>query len=529
MLQLVWTVKFLTRPPGTGSILMSAEPHVAVLSGQYLDSHCSSCCGPASSHRLKRCTRCQAIWYCDAACQNRDWFMHKFECTAIQNWASTAPSSELAIPSEAVRCLGRIAWTQRKKGLGSAWSREINAMQSHRPSLSPSVTETHTHLAHSLVRYLGLTSSAGLTEFGVTSAGDLVDMISRASHYFISLLFITNTFTLTSPALTPLGITVSPPFALINHSCDPNAVIVFPRANRSPSKHEPLMQLVALREIRANEEILTAYIDTTLPRMKRQQSLQETYSFDCRCGLCSGQLDLDPRESMWCPKSCGGICPLPTEENNFTRCAQCKSVVSSTEAVLDALRVGQEGLDKANLVQLRDPAKAIQLTSNLIPILISAGLTPSCHPLLALTRLHQSLLISSFQSDMTQDILDETIRMIAKSTAGLSSNLRVGHPVRGVALAELGKALAVDEPAPKANTTAVTFPPSGPQRLKSAYETLVQARNELFIGFGKQNDGGQVGQEIRESIVSLEKEIGVWSQGVRNVIQDIPKPDRNKA
>jgi hypothetical protein len=47
--------------------------------------------------------------------------MHKFECTAIQNWASTAPSTELAIPSEAVRCLGRIAWTQRTKGLGSAW------------------------------------------------------------------------------------------------------------------------------------------------------------------------------------------------------------------------------------------------------------------------------------------------------------------------------------------------------------------------------------------------------------------------
>jgi hypothetical protein len=233
-------------------------------------------------------------------------------------------------------------------------------------------------------------------------------------------------------------------------------------------------------------------------------------------------------------------------ENNFTRCARCQSVVSSTEAVLDALRVGQEGLDKANSVQSRgpyihliysmgneilkfnwlvDPAKAIQLTSNLIPILISAGLTPSCHPLLGLTRLHQSLLLTSFQSDMTQDILDETIRTMAKSTAGLSSNLHVGHPVRGVALAELGKALAVDEPGPKANTTAAIFPPSGPQRLKSAYETLVQARNELLIGFGKKNDGGQVGQEIRKNIVSLEKEISVWSQGVRNVIRDIPKLD----
>jgi hypothetical protein len=99
-----------------------------------------------------------------------------------------------------------------------------------------------------------------------------------------------------------------------------------------------------------------------------------------------------------------------------------------------------------------------------------------------------------------------------------------------MALAELGKALAVDEPAPKENVSAAamssTFPPSGPPRLKLAYETLVRARSELLIGFGKANDGGQVGQEIRESIVSLEKEIGVWSQGVRNVIQDTPPLSR---
>jgi SET and MYND domain-containing protein len=132
---------FLTRRLGTGSILMSADPHVAVLSSQYLDSHCSSCCGSASSYGLKRCTRCQITWYCDTvcmlqfaldssnsfsilqACQNRDWPMHKFECTAIQKWASSAPSSELAIPSEAVRCLGRIAWIQRTTGPESTWVR----------------------------------------------------------------------------------------------------------------------------------------------------------------------------------------------------------------------------------------------------------------------------------------------------------------------------------------------------------------------------------------------------------------------
>jgi SET and MYND domain-containing protein len=123
---------------GAGSIMMSVEPHVVVLSSQYLDSYCSFCCGPATSSGLQRCTKCRTLWYCGAVrahnldhvqaikfmsqvCQNKDWTMHKSECTALQKWASSAPSSELAVPSEAVRCLGRIMWTQKRKGLGSAW------------------------------------------------------------------------------------------------------------------------------------------------------------------------------------------------------------------------------------------------------------------------------------------------------------------------------------------------------------------------------------------------------------------------
>jgi hypothetical protein len=125
-----------------GTIVMSVKPRVVVLSNQYLDSHCTSCCSPATSNGLKRCTLCQVVWYCDAVrisqlvsllnifkvvhqvCQNKDWSIHKPECTALQKWASSAPSSDLAIPTEAVRCLGRIVWMQQKKGLESAWVRD---------------------------------------------------------------------------------------------------------------------------------------------------------------------------------------------------------------------------------------------------------------------------------------------------------------------------------------------------------------------------------------------------------------------
>jgi SET and MYND domain-containing protein len=59
--------------------------------------------------------------------------------------------------------------------------------------------------------------------------------------------------------------------------------------------------------------------------------------------------------------------------------------------------------------------------------------------------------------------------------------------------------------------------------LRLAYETLIRARDELLISFGKSNDGGEVGREIREMVVRVELELATWGQGVRNVIEDRAK------
>jgi hypothetical protein len=216
-----------------------------------------------------------------------------------------------------------------------------------------------------------------------------------------------------------------------------------------------------------------------------------------------------------------------------------------------------------------DPQKSIQLTTNLIPIIISAGLVLAAHPLLALSRLNTSLLITHLpiseplieeihspqvQVDLqdapqtqkdVQEALDEAIRSATRSNTGLGQILTDGHPIRGVALAELGKLLSVDEPnpthlvPPQSGVTTSTplsssssvnmmlppaYPPSGPQRLKLAYETLKKARSELMIGFGGgANEGGEAGQHVRRQVVDLEKELGVWKTGLRNAYDDRPK------
>ncbi len=115
--------------------------------------------------------------------------------------------------------------------------------------------------------------------------------------------------------------------------------------------------------------------------------------------------------------------------------------------------------------------------------------------------------------------------MARKALTGLASIHREGHPVLGIALAELAKILAVDEPSPRKTNGPGIYPPSGPPRLKLALDTFMRARNSLMIGFGIVNGGGEIGRHVREAIVSLEKEIGVWKQGVQNVLQDTPKSE----
>ncbi|KAJ3912452.1 hypothetical protein F5877DRAFT_54030 [Lentinula edodes] len=516
----IWTQS----PIRAGNVIFVTKPYAAALSSPKLTSYCSYCFEQTGMNGLRRCTKCRVTHYCDCNCQTNDWAIHKHECSSLQNWSQAAPSSDYPPPSDAIRCLSRMLWKMRKQGPHARQARELASMQSHRSSLKPSAYETHTYLAHSLVQYLGLSSPGDMEQYSLSSAADLVDTISR---------FVTNTFTVTDPTLIPLGAAVSPVVALINHSCDPNAVVVFPRVSTDPKVQEPLMQVIAIRDIYPGEElcscyiflqasILTSYIDATLPTNLRQQALNETYNFKCICHLCTST-GVDPRASLNCPKNCGGLCPLPNDEHALVRCSKCKSVVRSVEAALDALRVGQEGLDKANNLQFEDPGKSIQLTTNLIPILTSAGFPPSAHPLLGLTRLHQQLLTSSFPNPLTQEHLDETIHTATTNVAGFTALFREGHPVLALALAELGKLLAVDEPSPRTTNTSVIYPPSGLPRLKLAYETLLRARKMLLIGFGVTNEGGQVGKEVREMIVALEKEIGVFRQGIKNVLENTPK------
>jgi len=130
--------------------------------------------------------------------------------------------------------------------------------------------------------------------------------------------------------------------------------------------------------------------------------------------------------------------------------------------------------------------------------------------------------LPKISSKEAQEVLDEAIQVATLAFTGLSQILPEGHPARGVALAELGKLLCVDEPMPKdaelmgmrAETPRpgfpfpfAAYPPSEPERLKLAYDTLVLALGELKVGIGSgENEGSEVGRNVRKLAADVENE-----------------------
>ena len=99
---------------------------------------------------------------------------------------------------------------------------------------------------------------------------------------------LTNSLTLITPTLDPLGIIVDPMLGHFNHSCDPNAYIIMDGAE---------VNVRSLKPIKKDEEIFISYIDTTNPYYRRQHELKQRWFFICRCTKCQKGATLD--EDKW--------------------------------------------------------------------------------------------------------------------------------------------------------------------------------------------------------------------------------------
>lgn len=98
-----------------------------------------------------------------------------------------------------------------------------------------------------------------------------------------------NNFSITDDLLQPVASGCFPVGALLDHSCDPNCVLMY----------EGTTQIVrAIRDIAPEEELTHSFIDLAAPTAVRRSKLQTQYFFTCRCALCGDAARTAERDAM---------------------------------------------------------------------------------------------------------------------------------------------------------------------------------------------------------------------------------------
>lgn len=273
---------------------------------------------------LQRCSGCKVLRYCSTLCQKADWSSHRDECNALQAYKASSKRKEeqssLSEPGMTVRLLGRLVWERKRRD--QDWWKGIETLQSNREAIASdqSLMDLPLRLAHYLGAKPDMEGEAKLMELGMTSASELLDLIGRT---------IINSFVAYSSDLSAVGLALSNVVAMLNHSCVPNVAVVYPNG---PGVKQP-MHVVAIRDIEAEEELTTCYIDVADPFAQRQAILQQRYAFECNCPLClkskkalvGKRAKVEAREALWCGRpNCTGWVAAPSHGQESSLCTNCK-------------------------------------------------------------------------------------------------------------------------------------------------------------------------------------------------------------
>ncbi|KAJ1658378.1 hypothetical protein IWQ61_002365 [Dispira simplex] len=292
-----------------GRLILEEAAPTAVVTSAHLSDRCSYCGREKGlKQTLSRCKSCKKLHYCSQSCQLKDWSDHRLECAILASNAQVLPAI--------VRLFHRLL--RRPEHFAPVFQ-AIDTMERILEQLPLSKVSEAGQVV-TITRQL-------LQEISLPSGRDLL-------HMYVKLA--THTFGWADSSLVAFGLTFLPNIGLLNHHCDPNCAVIFEHRRA---------KLRTLRNISPGEELTINYVDSTLPTTWRQETLQDTYFFKCRCALCvSPDLVTETRKIMFkCQRpSCPGSLPIPLAASELVEpenvdnpnCPHCGSPVlpNTTEA-----------------------------------------------------------------------------------------------------------------------------------------------------------------------------------------------------
>ncbi|KAI8329978.1 hypothetical protein BC941DRAFT_441784 [Chlamydoabsidia padenii] len=254
-----------------GSVLVTSQPLGTVVLPSSRHQVCNYCFHkPPPLHSLQRCSQCQAAYFCDVACFKNAWLTyHQYTCRPQKQQEGKQQLGEQEVLDlELLERISLNCWRYKRTLQHNQRSNDkeeegVDVTMTAFDSLTATPLSSSTRLAHYALsrRYL---ISSGLT-------------IDQLTGYWATCQ--RNTMDILDDHLFPVGRGIYPVASLINHSCRPNAVIVY---------EDALASIIAIEPIAPHQEITIDYVDPAYDYHHRQSSLMDRYSFTCQCHRCLG-------------------------------------------------------------------------------------------------------------------------------------------------------------------------------------------------------------------------------------------------
>ncbi|CAA0364667.1 unnamed protein product [Arabidopsis thaliana] len=250
---------FTARDFRPGEVILSQKPYICVPNNTSSESRCDGC---FKTNNLKKCSACQVVWYCGSSCQKSEWKLHRHECKALTRLEKekrkfVTPTIRLMVRLYIKRNL------QNEKVLPITTTDNyslVEALVSHMSEIDEKQMLLYAQMAN-LVNLI--------LQFPSVDLREIAENFSK---------FSCNAHSICDSELRPQGIGLFPLVSIINHSCSPNAVLVF---------EEQMAVVRAIDSISKDSEITISYIETAGSTLTRQKSLKEQYLFHCQCARCS--------------------------------------------------------------------------------------------------------------------------------------------------------------------------------------------------------------------------------------------------
>jgi len=297
-----------------GELLLESSCYAHVISSEsILDSVCDNCLDTPNIFdnvpptKLFRCSKCRQSYYCNNQCQKRAWSLHKFECKYLQNISPKSPPSVVKL---ILRILFKNKfYPEEKEILPDGKTRSLEDLKMHQAEIKASSERIE-----------------AFRSFLCVIRACVGDMFTSDQIFRTYCKVIINSTEITDIMGNTIGTGLYLGLSAVDHSCQPNANVVFMgtrvRLRAMTSIPSPVWSRVRID-----------YLATILPTNIRQTRLEEAYYFRCKCDLCTTkdkELDMYCQGCRVCPKckgpvaqakdkcpSCGQLCQFAEKDSQL--------------------------------------------------------------------------------------------------------------------------------------------------------------------------------------------------------------------